>query len=77
MFNKNNKIIVHIEKMSCQHCAKKVEDALKELESIKKVKVNLEKKIAEVTLNDNLEDQIIKDKIEDLGYVVTKIEKNK
>ena len=37
-----------IEGMSCNHCVKRVENALKELEGVQDVKVNLKKKTADI-----------------------------
>lgn len=62
-----------VEGMSCGHCEKAVINALKELEGVLDVKVNLQSK--EVTVEgNNLEDNIIKEKIEDAGYEVIKID---
>ena len=57
------KIIVNIEGMSCNHCAKRVEDGLKALDNVKSVKVNLEKKNATITYKNE-----IKNVINELGY---------
>ncbi len=69
----NTKIQVKIEGMSCNHCAKKVESSLLELDNIKKVKVNLTKKIAIIYSNSKLDDNLLKEKIESLGYQVQEI----
>lgn len=71
MFGKNNITkTINVEGMSCIHCAKKVENALKELREVKSAKVSLENKKVDVTLKEELDDKILKDTIEDLGYKV-------
>jgi len=65
---------VFIEGMSCSHCAKHVEGALKEVNGIKSAKVNLEGKFAEIELVSEVENEKIKAAIEDAGYEVTNIE---
>ena len=44
LFGKKYKKVLVVEGMHCGYCAKKVEDVLKELDGVKNVKVNLEKK---------------------------------
>ena len=75
MFGKKDKMIIKIEGMSCAHCAKKVEDTLLSFDEISKAKVNLEKKEAIITLAKELEENNIKEKIEELGYKVISVEK--
>ena len=65
--------IISIEGMSCGHCVKHVETALKGLSSVKSVKVDLKKNQAEVALSSE-DDQAIRDAVSDAGYTVTKIE---
>lgn len=71
--NKKIKKNIKIEGMSCMHCAKKVENGLKEIKEVKSVNVNLEEKNAEVILKQEIENDILKKKIEDLGYEVKEI----
>lgn len=66
MFNK--KIIIKINGMSCSHCAKRVEDALKEIDNIKKVKVNLDDNTAIISYKDEIDLDLVKNKINDLDY---------
>ena len=54
--NKISKTL-NIEGMSCIHCAKKVETALKQIKQVKSAK-------------EEIEDSVLKDTIEDLGYKV-------
>lgn len=64
------KKIIKIEGMKCEHCQKKVQDALTKL-NISKVLVNLDKKTA--TVKTELEDSILRKAIEDNGFKVVDI----
>ncbi|MCR2044304.1 heavy-metal-associated domain-containing protein [Anaerosalibacter massiliensis] len=61
-----------IEGMSCGHCVKAVEEALKELDEIKSVNVNLEEKKADIE-GDSLDYNKIKEAIDEAGYRVVEI----
>lgn len=62
-----------VEGMTCGHCEKAVINSLKELDEVSHVKVNLDTK--EVILEgNNLDDDKIKEKIDDAGYDVIKID---
>ncbi len=62
---------VHIEGMSCEHCAKKVKSCLEEITDVRKVKVHLDKKEAIISYQNTLDNELIQRKIEELGYTVT------
>lgn len=64
---------INIEGMSCGHCVKHVEEALKEVSGVAKVEVSLEGKNAVVELNGDVEDSKLKEAVEDAGYDVTGI----
>lgn len=49
MFDKTESLTLRIEGMSCEHCVKRVTDALKSIKGVKKAIVDLEAKSAEVT----------------------------
>ena len=65
-----NKIIktIFIEGMSCGHCSKRVEDTLKSIDGVKSVSVYLEEKKAEVVLKTDIDNEILKQTIEDIGF---------
>ena len=65
---------VYIEGMVCDHCKKSVEEALKKLSEITDVKVDLNRKMAEIELRTSIDDRKIKEDIDDIGYEVRKIE---
>lgn len=67
--------LVKIEGMSCGHCVKHVEEALKELNDVSGVTVSLKDRNAIVDMKSDIDDSIIKAAIEDVGYDVTEISK--
>jgi copper chaperone len=61
---------VKIKGMSCQHCVMAVTKALKEIEGLQDVAVNLEKGEAAFTETKPIDLSIIKDKVKKAGYEV-------
>lgn len=60
----------HVEGMSCQHCAARVEEALNALEQVKSASVNLKKKCVKIKLLEDVSDEELRKAIEDAGYQV-------
>ncbi len=74
MFGRNQiKKTIKIEGMHCEHCAKKVENALSELANVKKAKVNLKKQEASLVLEKEIDNKVITEAIENLDFKVTDI----
>lgn len=73
MFNLNKKKIITIEGMHCEHCAKKVEETLKNIPNVNKVKVNLSKKEAIIISKTIIDVQTIRDSFKDLDFTITNI----
>lgn len=67
--NKMNKIL-KIEGMSCGHCKAAVEKALKAVDGVENAVVDLENKSADVTLNKEVGNEVLKKAVEDAGYEV-------
>lgn len=65
---------VHVDGMHCEHCAKRVEDALASADNVISVDVKLKKKIAVVKCNEEVSDAQLKELVEAAGYTVTAIE---
>ena len=61
-----------IEGMSCMHCVARVEKALNGLEGVE-AKVDLDKKTAFLTLNQDVADQKLVDAVTDAGYDVVEV----
>ena len=68
------KLIVNVDGMSCNNCAKHVNKALSEIEGVKEVDVNLEDKQAEVSYEGNIEEETLKSAIDEAGYEYKGIE---
>lgn len=63
---------IMIEGMSCNHCTKAVENALKGLNEVSKVEVSLEEKKAVVEVEKLIDDKL-REVIEEEGYKVVEI----
>ena len=63
---------VTIEGMTCEHCKARVESRLNELDGVS-AKVNLKRKTAVVSMEKDVDDEVIKKAIEDAGYEVLKM----
>ena len=70
MFGNKIEKTIKIEGMSCMHCGKKVEQALKAIPEIKSVKVDLEEKIAKIILKKEIENMIIEKAVQEAGFEV-------
>ncbi len=71
--NKEEKIMkktIQIEGMQCNHCKMSVEKALNSLEGVTKVEVSLEDKTATIEATKEIEDDKIKEVIEEAGFEV-------
>ena len=72
-FGKKKRKIISIEGMTFEHCAEKVEMALVNLVDVTKAKVDLKKKLVIVNYDSTLDEILLTDTIEKLGYTVTGI----
>ena len=71
MFDKTEKTTLHIEGMSCAHCQKRVEEALKAVKGVKSAQVSLEEKSAEVAFIPAKADRdVLVRAVEAAGYTV-------
>lgn len=61
------KKVISINGMSCEHCQAAVEKALNAIDGVK-AKVNLKQKIAVVDLERDVDDQVLKDAVDEAGY---------
>lgn len=69
-----NKIVKNmlIQGMTCEHCSKRIEEALKRVKEVKLVRVNLDTKTAEIILKNDVEDDVLKRVVEEIGFEVIK-----
>jgi len=65
---------IYIDGMSCNHCKMRVESTLKEMQGVTEAVVNLDGKLAEVELASDVDNAVITEAIDDIGFDVVKIE---
>ena len=65
---------ISIEGMTCGHCASHVEEALKEVNDVQSVNVDLAGKSATVEVAGEVPDEKLKAAIEDVGYEAISIQ---
>ena len=73
MFGKKIKYEVIIEGMKCENCAKHTKEALLSIKDISKVEVDLKNKKAIISSKKEIDNTMIKNTIEELGYSVNSI----
>lgn len=66
--NEIKKMIVNVDGMSCNNCAKHVKNALEEIDGVNEVIVNLDNKNAEVSYQGDIDEKVISDAINEAGY---------
>ena len=71
------KKIVRVDGMNCSHCQAKVESALSSLDGVSEAKVNLKKKIAIVTLEKEVNDDILLKAVNDAGFTGVSVSEKK
>ena len=69
---KNMVKTVKVDGMMCQHCVKRVKDALEALENVETVEVSLEKGTATIHSQKEIDDSLIEKAITDAGYTLVK-----
>lgn len=73
MFNKKVEKTISIEGMKCEGCVSRVKNVLEDIKEVTACEVSLEEKTAKITLKKDIDDEIIKKKIENLGFKVNNI----
>ena len=63
-------LIINVEGMVCGGCEKRVQNALKTIKGVKDVVADHTNGIVKLKIKENVEKEVIKQKIEDLGFVV-------
>jgi len=66
--------IIKIDGMKCSGCANRVTNTLKAIKGIKKVSVSLDDKCATITYKKELDNELITNSINELGFKVVDIE---
>lgn len=72
---KNKKIEIRISGMSCTGCENRVENILKNIENVESVNANYNTGIVEIETNNikDLDIDVIKEALEDLGYDILEV----
>lgn len=70
MFGKSVEKTITVEGMHCMHCAKSVENAIKALDGVKSVKVDLESKSVKIVSKAALDDEAISAAVKEAGFEV-------
>ncbi len=63
-------LVINVEGMMCGGCENRVQNALQTIDGVEKVVANHKNGTVTVTLNKPIDVNIIKEKIEDIGYDV-------
>ena len=63
-------IIINVEGMMCGGCEKRIQNSLKNIEGVQEVIANHTENIVKVVSNENVSENILKSKIEDIGFKV-------
>jgi len=71
--SKMNEKILTVEGMTCMHCVGRVDKALRSIEGVEDVKVDLETKLAMVKSGQDIEDETFAQVVEAAGYEVTEV----
>ncbi|MDD6275366.1 MAG: heavy-metal-associated domain-containing protein [Clostridia bacterium] len=75
MFGKEKTVkILHIEGMSCSHCAATVEKKLSEIKGVSDASVDLDSKTAKVRLRKEVDDSVLTSAVDDAGFAVVSID---
>ena len=68
MFGKKNKIIIIMDGMHCEHCAKKVTDAILKVDDSAKVKVDLKSGGVIITSKNSIDINSVKENVNETGF---------
>lgn len=65
-------LVIKVKGMVCNGCENRVQNALETIQGVEKAVADHNKSIVTVTLSEEIEKNIIEDKIEDIGFEVIK-----
>lgn len=68
MFGHKNKIIIKVDGMHCEHCAKKVSDAIVKLDDSYKVKVDLKSGEVTITSKNTIDIDNVIENVNETGF---------
>ena len=64
---------IKIEGMTCGHCSARVEKALNAMAGVTEAKVDLANKTATINITQDIDDNVLREAIDDAGYDVAEI----
>lgn len=70
MIGKSIRKTIVVKNMECEGCAKRIINTLSNIAEVKKSEANLDKKEISIVLKKDLDDTVIKEKIENIGFMV-------
>ena len=62
--------VLNVNGMMCEACEKRVQNMLSQIDGVQNVIANHNTKTVTVTINKEIDENILKEKIEDIGYEV-------
>lgn len=68
MFEHKNKVIIKVDGMHCEHCAKKVSDAIVKIDEKYKVKVDLKCGEVTITSKNTIDIDNVKENVSQTGF---------
>ena len=74
MFGNKITKTIFINGMSCGHCSKRVEEALKSVNGVKSVKVSLEEKKADIIFKNDIDNDVLKNAVKNVGFEVVNVQ---
>lgn len=73
MFFHHKKYIIGVTGMHCEACSNRIKNTLEEISEVNSIKVNLKKNEVIINYDNEIDTELIQNKIEKLGYTVTGI----
>ena len=73
MFGHKNKVIIKVDGMHCEHCAKKVSDAIVKVDGNYKVKVNLKSGEVTITSKNAIDIDNVKENVNETGFTFVSV----
>ena len=65
-------VTINVKGMVCNGCENRIKNALKTIEGVENVSANHNTGIVSITLNNEVEKNVLEEKIEDIGFEVVK-----
>lgn len=63
-------LVLNVDGMMCEGCENRVKNVLSQIDGVESVIANHKQKIVTVTLSHDLDENVLKERIEDIGYEV-------